>query len=153
MSACSKYNKDALRCLTQWLACDESKSRTFAMLATVNKEFNNAFHAKAQKIQDEIQYNMLKAYITKDLEHTHGYVSDPDTEDERVTPMHTFLCFDEEGDKVIHLCRGPGSSVIVTSELVFWENQVITCVEDWDLFSPFVGLPVLTNLWEFGSLV
>lgn len=133
-------NKDVLlHCMARFLP----SNHLIGVLAGVNSEFNEAFQEEANEIGEERRYAELRSYISDDLECNHGFMADPESADESVCPMQMFV-LDENA--VVYLFRGPGSSVMFTSEIVHWDNLQFDCKEEWDRFSPWVSLPVLVDL-------
>jgi hypothetical protein len=129
MCAKSSAVADALNYMAQWLPAD---SNAIGVLAGVNREFNAVFQEEATEIGDERRYNTLKEYISNDLQDTHGFYLDPTSTDEDQVPMLVFILVDEdEEDIIVHLFRGPGSSVMFSSELLDWKHVQINSAEEW----------------------
>jgi hypothetical protein len=141
-------NKDVLSCIAQFLP-SQSHPTLIGALAGVNSEFNDAFQAEAC----ELGYAALRTYIEDDLQFGHGFVADPESgADESMCPMQMFVLMtdeEEEQDVIVYLCRGPGASVMFTSEAVGWDNLLFGCKEDWDKFSPWASRPVFVDLGKF----
>ncbi len=134
---------DALDYMAQWLPAN---ANAFGVLANVNRDFNEAFQKAAT---DKRLYDALKEYISKDLQDEHGFYLQPESMDEDQVPMLVFILMheeEEEEDIIVHLFRGPGSSVMFSSEMVDWTHVQINSAEEWVRFSPWASLRFLVDL-------
>ena len=136
---------DALNYMSQWLPAN---ANAFGVLANVNREFNAVFQEEATEIGDKRQYDALKEYISKDLQEEHGFYLEPESMDEDQVPMLVFILMHEEQEEdiIVHLFRGPGSSVMFSSEMVDWTHVQINSAEEWVRFSPWASLRFLVDL-------
>ena len=134
-------NSNVLNYMAKWLP---EGSSIMGVMASVNTDFNTAFQEEAEEIKNDRQYAALKEHISEDLEFGHGFISDPDHDEENF-PMHTFIHGEEE-NVYVYLIRGAGSSVLFTSEAIGWENIAFASTDEWDAFSPWVGLEALVDL-------
>ena len=139
-----RINEDALHHMARFLPSNHHP-QLMGALASVNSDFYDAFQEEAE----DRRYAALKDYIADDLEFNHGFIADPDSADESESPMQTFVLGDSDENVVVYLCRGPGSSVIFTSEVVHWDNLPFYSKAEWDRFSPWVRLPPLVDLNAF----
>lgn len=137
-------NKDVLSCVAQFLPSSQN-SNLIGLLAGVNSDFNDAFQEEAYEIGEDRRYAALRSYISDDLELNHGFEADPGSADESLAPMQMFV-LGEEANVAVYLFRGPGSTVVFTSEAVNWDNLPFDSKEAWDKFSPWVSLPALVDL-------
>ena len=124
---------DALNYMSQWLPAN---ANAFGVLANVNREFNAVFQEEATEIGDKRQYDALKEYISKDLQKEHGFYLDPASVDEEEVPMMVFIRLpmddeEEDADVTVYLFRGPGSSVMFSSEYLDWRHVQINSAEEW----------------------
>lgn len=131
-------NKDVLSCVARFLP----NTSLIGVLAGVNSDFNYAFQEEAT----DIGYAALRAHIEDDLQFNHGFIADPESADESVCPMQMFVLDSEEEAITVYLFRGQGSAVVFTSAALGWDNLPFCSKEDWDKFSPWASLPVLTDL-------
>ncbi len=136
---------DALNYMAQWLP---ENANITGVLANVNREFNAVFQEEATEIGDKRQYDALKKYISNDLQDKHGFYLEPESMDEDQVPMLVFILMHEEmeADIIVHLFRGPGSSVMFSSEMVDWTHVQINSAEEWVRFSPWASLRFLVDL-------
>jgi hypothetical protein len=134
---------DALNYMAQWLP---ENANIIGVLANVNRDFNEAFQKAAT---DKRLYDALKEYISNDLQDEHGFYLQPESMDEDQVPMLVFILMheeEEEEDIIVHLFRGPGSSVMFSSEMVDWTHVQINSAEEWVRFSPWASLRFLVDL-------
>jgi len=138
-------NSDVLGHVARWIP---EQSAVLGALANVNTEFNEEFQEASSEMKDALEFDILNQYVDFDLQDS-GFLHS--TGELGIAAMgYNEEVFSEyyqaEHNFMVYIYRGPGSSLILSSEALGWDNYVFTNKEEWDLFSPYLGLPELVDL-------
>jgi hypothetical protein len=140
-----RMNGDILGQISKWIP---EGSSVVGVLAKVNTDFNTEFQEASSEIRDAKEFDILNQYVDSDLQdcgfiHATGEIG-------LAAKGYNEHVFSEyfHGDHFFMVCiyRGPGSSLILSSEALGWGNYEFADKDAWDLFSPWVGLPELVDI-------
>ena len=138
-------NSDVLGHICKWIP---ERSSALGLLANVNTEFNTEFQEMSSEIRDAMEFDVLNQYVDSDLQdsgfmHSTGELG-------LAACGYNETVFSEymhaEEHFMVYIYRGEGSSLIISSEELGWDNFGFTTKKEWDAFAPWVGLSALVRL-------
>jgi hypothetical protein len=139
-------NSDVLGHICKWIP---ERSSALGLLANVNTEFNTEFQEMSSEIRDAMEVDVLNQYVDSDLQDS-GFMHSTGELGLAACGYNSETVFSEymhaEEHFMVYIYRGEGSSLIISSEELGWDNFGFTTKKEWDAFAPWVGLSALVRL-------